>query len=169
MESLFTVFLLFLAAITALISYLVIPYIPVVVLMTAAAVALAGGVWWHWTQFGVDYRTSTWQEQLRNYASYVMLLVVILLSYAFYVFAWSGSSLQDYATRAQSAIRNAGRKASSQLINSTSRVSSALFSNSTPRQISEPEESPAAFNIGANRGFNQNRNRGLTGEPAYLD
>jgi hypothetical protein len=165
MESLFTVFLLFLAAITALISYLVIPYIPVVVLMTAAAVALAGGVWWHWTQFGVDYRTSTWQEQLRNYASYVMLLVVILLSYAFYVFAWGGSSLQDYATRAQGAIRNAGRKASSQLINSTSRASSALFSNST----SASEESSAAFNLGVNRALNQNRNRGFTGEPAYLD
>lgn len=165
MESLFTTFLLFLAAITAIISYLVIPYIPVVVLMTAAAVALAGGVWWHWTQFGVDYRTSTWQEQLRNYASYVMLLVVILLSYAFYVFAWSGGSLQDYATRA----RNAGRKASTQLINSSTRgisaISNALFSPSSPS-----EESPAAA-AANNRGggiFNFNRNRGAT-EPAYLD
>jgi hypothetical protein len=163
MESLFTTFLLFLAAITAMISYLVIPYVPVVVLTTAAAVALAGGVWWHWTQFGVDYRTSTWQEQLRNYASYVMLLVVILLSYAFYVFGWSGSSLQEYATRAQTAVRNAGRKASSQLIGGTTRsisaISNALFSSSN------------STNYGANvtnRGV-FNRGREATGEPAYLD
>jgi hypothetical protein len=160
MESLFTTFLVFLAAITAMISYLVIPYIPVVVLMTAAAVALAGGIWWHWTQFGVDYRTSTWQEQLRNYASYVMLLVVILLSYAFYVFVWSGSSLQDYATRA----RNVGRKATTQIAESTSRgfsaVTNALFSPSSP--------SPVPASTASNRNI-FNRNRGFTGEPAYLD
>lgn len=156
MESLFTTFLVFLVGITALISYLVIPYIPVVVLMAAAAAALAGGVWWHWTQFGVDYRTSTWQEQLRNYASYVMLLVVILLSYAFYVFTWGGGSVQEYADRA----RNAGRKATSQIAESSSRgfsaITSALFSPSS--------SSPAA----PNRNI-FNRNRGLTGEPAYLD
>ena len=169
MESLFTVFLLFLAAITAMISYLVIPYIPVVALMVGAAAALVGGIWWHWSQFAVEYRTSTWQEQLRNYASYVMLLVVILLSYAFYVFAWSGSSIQEYATRA----RNAGRKASTQLINSSSRgisaVSNALFSSSPSSPSEEVVAAPAAFNV-RNRGiFNLNRNRGNTGEPAYLD
>ena len=158
MESLFTTFLVFLAGITALISYLVIPYVPVVILMTAAAVALAGGVWWHWTQFGVDYRMSTWQEQLRNYASYVMLLVVILLSYAFYTFTWGGGSVQEYADRA----RNAGRKATTQMSESTSRgfsaITSALFSPSSP--------SPAA--AAPNRNI-FNRNRGSTGEPAYLD
>jgi hypothetical protein len=158
MESLFTTFLVFLAGITALISYLIIPYIPVVVLMTAAAVALAGGVWWHWTQFGVDYRTSTWQEQLRNYASYVMLLVVILLSYAFYAFTWGGNSIQDYTERA----RNAGRKATTQLSESTSRGFSS-FTNALFNPASSSSPSPAK-----NRSiFNQNR--GITGEPAYLD
>lgn len=173
MESIFTVFLLFLAAITALLTYLVVPYVPVVVLMTAAAVALAGGVWWHWTQFGVDYRTSTWQEQLRNYASYVILLVVVLLSYAFYVFAWEGGSLQEYAMRAQGAIRNAGRKVSSQVISSTSRMSNTLFSNSNSGSkanaaaIFEPAEAPGRRNyMNANRGGG-----GFTGEgaAAYLE
>lgn len=157
MESLFTTFLVFLAGITALISYLVIPYIPVVMLMTAAVVVLAGVIWWHWTQFGVDYRTSTWQEQLRNYASYVMLLVVILLSYAFYAFTWGGGSVQDYADRA----RNAGRKASSQVAESTSRGFSAI----TSALFSPPSSSPSAA---PNRSI-FNRNRGFTGEPAYLD
>ena len=133
MDSIFTVFLLFIAALTAMLSYLLMPTVPVTALSTAAALALAAAVWWHWTQFGSEYRTSTWQENLRNYASYAILLVVILLSYAFYVFAWSGTSIQEYATRARSAIRDVGRKASSQLIGGTTRTVSAmsntLFSN----------------------------------------
>lgn len=136
MDSIFTVFLLFLAALTALLSYLLIPTIPVTMLTTVAAIALAAGVWWHWTQFGTEYRLSTWQENLRNYASYAILAVVILLSYAFYVFAWSGTSFQEYANRARSAVREAGRKASSQLIGGTTRsvsaMSNTLFSNVAP-------------------------------------
>lgn len=136
MDSIFTVFLLFLAALTALLTYLIMPTIPVTTLTMAAALLLAAGVWWHWTQFGVEYRMSTWQENLRNYASYAILLVVLLLSYAFYVFAWSGTSFQEYATRTRSAIREAGRKASSQLIGGTTRsvsaMSNALFSNVSP-------------------------------------
>jgi hypothetical protein len=133
MDSIFTVFLLFIAALTAMLSYLIMPTVPVTAMTTVAALALAAGVWWHWTQFGSEYRTSTWQENLRNYASYAILLVVLLLSYAFYVFAWSGISIQEYANSARSAIRDAGRKASSQLVGGTTRTVSAmsntLFSN----------------------------------------
>ena len=136
MDSLATVFLLFIAALTALLTYLIMPSIPVTTLTTMAAILLAAGVWWHWTQFGSEWRLSTWQENLRNYASYAILLVVILLSYAFYVFAWSGTTVQEYANRARSAIREAGRKASSQLIGGTTRTVSAmsntLFSNVSP-------------------------------------
>ena len=134
MDSIFTIFLLFLAALVALISYLIIPYIPVVTLMTAAAIALAAGIWWHWTQFAVDYRTSTWQEQLRSYASYFMLLAVILMSYAFYVFAWQGSPLQGYASSAIQSIRDTGgRKISevaTRLVTSTKTVASPILTGS---------------------------------------
>jgi len=130
MDSLLSIFLLFIAAITALLTYMTVPFVPIVTLVTAAAIALAAGVWWHWTQFSVDYRTSTWQDQLRNYTSYAMLLVVILLSYAFYVFAWSGSSLQDYASSVQESARNASRRATTQAARALSAVSSALISES---------------------------------------
>lgn len=127
MDTTFSVFLLFLAAITALISYLTIPYIPVVMLMAGAAILLAGGVWWHWTQFSVDYRTSTWQEQLRNYASYVMVLVVILLAYAFYAFTRGGGSVQQVAMRTQETLRNTGRRATSGAARTLSTMSNTLF------------------------------------------
>ena len=109
MDTVFSVFLLFLASITALVSYLTIPHIPVVALMSAAAIALAVSVWWHWTQFSIDYRTSTWQEQVRAYSSYVIVIVVILLSYAFYVFSAGGGSVRQI----QDTVRNVGRRATS--------------------------------------------------------
>ena len=156
MDSLLSIFLLFIAAMTALLTYMFIPHVPVVALTSAAAIALAAGVWWHWTQFSVDYRTSTWQEQLRNYASYAMVLLVILLSYGFYVFAYSGSSLEQYAASAQTAIREAGRKATSQIIGGTTRAlsatSDALFSEAAVEPIV-----PRAANVN-NR---TNRNRSL--------
>jgi len=148
MDSLLSIFLLFIAAITALLTYMVVPFVPVVTLVSAAAIALAAGVWWHWTQFSVDYRTSTWQEQLRNYASYALVLVVILLSYGFYVFAWSGSSLQDYAASAANTVRNVGRRATSQIIGGTTRAltatSSALFSEASAAPASAPAPAPAS-------------------------
>ena len=125
MESLLSLFLLLIAGITALLTYMYIPHVPIVALISAASIALAAGVWWHWTQFAVDYRTSTWQEQLRNYASYVIVLLVILLSYAFYVFAYSGSTLEQYAMNARTAFQDAGRKATSRLISSATRSLSA--------------------------------------------
>lgn len=138
-----TTFLLFLATIVALLTYIIVPRVPVATLMSVAAVGLAIGVWWHWTQFAVDYRTSTWQEQLRYYASYVIVLLVILLSYAFYVFAWSGSSLQDYAESAARNVRNVGRRTLSRVSSNVSRASeatsSALFSEAAP-ELPEPVE-----------------------------
>jgi len=111
MQSILTPFLLFLAAIVALMTYMFIPSIPNIALTTGAAILLAAGIWWHWTQFGWEYRTSTWQEQLRNYASYVMVFVVILASYGFYVFAWqSDSGLKEAAVRATNAARNTSRQ-----------------------------------------------------------
>jgi hypothetical protein len=88
MDSMFSLFFLFIAVLTALLTYLVMPYVPISVLIIVSAILLVGGFWWHWTQFSVDYRLSTWQELLRNYASYALLLLAILLSYGFYVFVW---------------------------------------------------------------------------------
>ena len=157
MQSLLTTFLLFLAAIVALLTYLIVPSMSIMTLVTAASVALAVGVWWHWTQFSVDYRTATWPEQLRSYASYVMVLLVILLSYGVYVFVWSGSSLQDLAARTGAAVRNAGVA----VANTTSRASNTMFS-------SEEGGMSQLLNLGGltNMNRNRNRNRNLAGANA---
>lgn len=151
MDSLLTAFLLFIAAIVALLTYLIVPYVPAVALGAAAAVALAIGVWWHWTQFSIDYRTSTWQEQLRNYASYAILLLVILLSYTFYVFGWGGIS--GYVAQAKTSVVMATRRATSQISSGLSRASSAVSA------IGEAAITPmnsVASNLGMNSNFRRN-------------
>ena len=125
MDTLLTLIMLLVAATAVFVAYVVIPRAPVVVLAAGAAIALAGGVWWHWMQFSVDYRTSTWQEQLRNYASYVMVGVVILLSYAFYVFRSSGGSVRQVIADTQERVMSASRRVSS----ARNTASNSLFSS----------------------------------------
>lgn len=92
MESLASYFMLFLAGVSALVTYLIVPRLPAVALGSIAALALIAGVWWHWNQFATEYRTSTWQEYLRSWGSYVMVFAVIFLSYGVYAVTAGGSS-----------------------------------------------------------------------------
>ena len=132
MEPIFTLFLLFIAVISALLTYLVMPYIPITVLVMAAGVALAGGIWWHWTQFATEYRLSTWQEVLRNYASYALLLLAILLSYGFYTFVWvsNGGSFTAALSQVRGKFSEGIQRASNQASRSLSSAASALSSSS---------------------------------------
>jgi len=150
MESLFNFFLLLVAAIVAVATYIFVQNVPIVVLTSAAAIALAAGVWWHWTQFSQEYRTSTWQEQLRNYASYVLVFVVILLSYGFYVMAYSGSSLQMYAASAANAVRENAYKVTSTIASGTTRVASSATNALTAEAV------PAARNTNSSRNRSAN-------------
>jgi ABC-type transport system involved in multi-copper enzyme maturation permease subunit len=149
MDSILSTFLLFIAALTALITYFILPRVPVVALAAAASVALAGGVWWHWAQFSIEYRTSTWQEHLRNYASYVLIFVVILLSYGFYALANSGVAMQDYTQKAKNVIRNTGSRIANILP-----VTEAADVQASPA-VPTPFISPPANVI---RAANRNRN-----------
>jgi len=110
MDTLYTTFLLIIAAISAILTYAILPRIPVVLLASASAVALAGGVWWHLTQFSWEYRTSTWQEQLRNYAGFVMVFAVIVISYGFYA-VFSTSAMAPATKSAMSLITQATAQA----------------------------------------------------------
>jgi len=130
MDSIFTMFLLFIAVLTALFTYMIIPYTPVVVLTIASAVALAVFLWWHWTQFSIEYRLSTWQEVLQNYSSYALLLLVILVSYGFYVFVWisNGGSVQAAYMSARNSLSNGLQRGLSSASRSLSSVSAGLVS-----------------------------------------
>lgn len=132
MEGLTSLFMLFVVAIIGLLTYAIVPFAPITVLMLLAAAGLVGGLWWHWTQFSTDYRTSTWQEQLRNYASYVMVGVVIVASYTFYVFGWGGVS--GYVAGTVENVRSATVGALSEVAgnvgSAASATGSALFSSS---------------------------------------
>lgn len=134
MDSILTMFYIFIAVLTALLMYLVLPYIPVSVLTIGASVALAVGVWWHWKQFSVEYRLSTWQEMLRNYASYALLLLAILLSYGFYVFVWTsnGGNVEAAFNQMKNSVMNAGRNAMNKASQRLTAAGTSLSSNLGP-------------------------------------
>lgn len=90
-------FLLLIAGLAAVVTFAVVPKVPVVALVSASAVTMAGAIVWHWLQFSTDYRTNTWMEQLRNYSSYVMLFAIFLVSFGFYTFAWMNKGLTPQA------------------------------------------------------------------------
>jgi len=137
MDSLLSVFLLFVAAVASLLTYIVVPSLPVVALVFASAILLAAGVWWHWTQFAIDYRASTWQENLRNYASYALVAVVILITYAFYVFLNSDAPTQAYVSSYMPSLpsmpslssnsRNAGRNQSLNILQNMSEAATNIL------------------------------------------
>jgi hypothetical protein len=163
MDGLASLFMLFVAAIVGLLTYIVVPFTPITVLMLAAGAGLVGALWWHWTQFSTEYRTSTWQEQLRNYAAYVMVAVVILVSYTFYVFGWGGVS--GYVTSAVSEFRDVTVGTLSEV---ASNVGSAAAATGTTLFASSNSGAGGIVNAGGSNA-NRNRNRNLMGRNAILE
>jgi hypothetical protein len=153
MEGLASLFMLFVVAIIGLLTYVIVPFTPTVVLMLLATAGLAAGLWWHWTQFSVDYRTSTWQEQLRNYASYVMVAVVIAASYTFYVFGWGGVS--GYVTDTVESVRSATADAVSEVTGNIGEAAGTALSVTYP-------------NRNRSRNSNITRNGGILGNLGNL-
>jgi len=152
-------FLLFIAIMTSLITYAIIPRVPVIALVSTASVMLAGGVWWHWMQFAVDYRNNTWMEQLRNYSAYVMVFFVILLSYGYYTFAIGSSSsssanegsLSASLSKSANAVMEQGQEIGSSIMEAPGAVLETLGNLL--------EEAPKANgNVGANASANRNGN-----------
>lgn len=128
-------FLLLIAGLAAIITYAIIPKVPVVALVSAAAITLAGAIVWHWLQFASDYRANTWMEQLRNYSSYVMLLVIFIASYGFYTFAWMNRGLTT--TPAAEVIPRNVTEAATAILNAPAEVVSDTIETIT-RALSQP-------------------------------
>ncbi len=168
MESLASYFMLFLAAISALVTYLIVPRLPTVALGSIAAVALIAGVWWHWNQFATEYRTSTWQEYLRSWGSYVMVFAVIFLSYGVYAVTSSGPSVTKVSERPTTPT-----PATTPVMSNITEAVGNMFNMGAP--VSAPEEPivPAVpepiIPTGAPGGFNLNLGiGGNTGSSANL-
>lgn len=146
MDGYSAVVLLFFGYVVGQITFFAVPYLPIAVLTGASAVTLAAVLLWHWTQFSVEYRLSTWQEGLRNYASYFLIFLVMLLSYGFYVFSRNGGSVAAVAQQAQSASRNA--------LNRSSRAIAQVFQAAEP----SPSSTMSIFGQNTNRNTNAGAN-----------
>lgn len=76
--------LVFLLA-AAAVCYFVLPGLAPQILIGSGIVLLLVTAYMHWSKFGVmEYERATWQYNLRQYGSYVMMAAVILGAYGFY-------------------------------------------------------------------------------------
>lgn len=68
------------------VAFFFIPKLAPTVLMTGSAIAIIVALYLHYKQFGNnEYSRSTWQNNLKLYARYVMIAAVIFGAYTFYV------------------------------------------------------------------------------------
>jgi hypothetical protein len=76
--------LVFLLA-AAMICYFVLPNLAPPIIIGAGVVLLLAAAYKHWSTFGtMEYERATWQYNLRQYGSYVMMGMVLLGAYGFY-------------------------------------------------------------------------------------
>lgn len=76
--------IVFLLAAAAL-CYFVLPGLAPQILIGCGVVLLVVTAYMHWSKFGVmEYERATWQYNLRQYGSYIMMGAVILGAYGFY-------------------------------------------------------------------------------------
>lgn len=113
------------------ITFYVLPGFAPTVLVTGSALVLAAALYLHVSQFGVmEYERATWKHQLRNYGSYIMVVLVLLGAYGFYAMnnsqaggifssssmpalqmpGMSGGGLKDVYDTASSRVRDLVRK-----------------------------------------------------------
>lgn len=90
MQLLFPSLILLLAAVA--IAFFVFPRVAPMVLVVGSAITFLLALYVHWSQFGIaEYERSTWQNNLRQYSSLLMMAVVLLAAYGFYAMNQSGA------------------------------------------------------------------------------
>ena len=80
--------------IMALIVFLILPRIGAPILAVLSLVLLGYAVYNHIQLFYPEYRYSTWQDQLKQYASFIMvgILIILILLYLGFIFTTQGAS-----------------------------------------------------------------------------
>lgn len=154
-------FLLFVALMSSLLTYAIIPRLPIIALISAASIVLAAGVWWHWMQFAVDYKNNTWMEQLRNYSPYVLVFFVILFSYGYYTLAFTSTASEPSEPSIASSVIEQSQEIGSQIMSAPSAVLETL--GNLLDDEGENEGRGRNANANANRELNANgdRNRNM--------
>ena len=72
---------------------IVLPGFAVTALITGSVIMVALASYIHWHKFGVmEYERATWMDNLRKYASYVIILLILVGAYGFYALNASAST-----------------------------------------------------------------------------
>lgn len=110
MQLLFPSLVLLLASVA--IAFFVFPRVAPMVLVVGSAITFLLALYVHWSQFGVaEYERSTWQNNLRQYSSLLMMAVVLLAAYGFYAMNQGGAGETPAAVATATASANAANAA----------------------------------------------------------
>jgi hypothetical protein len=120
--------------IAALLVFLVLPRLGAPVLAVLSIVLLIYGIMSHVSIFYSEYRYSTWQEQLKFYAPFLMIGGVILMSlmYMGFLFGTQGSSalpasnLPAGTNTAVNSVANAANNAATSVANTVANVGNTI-------------------------------------------
>jgi hypothetical protein len=82
------------------IAFVVLPKYAPFVLVSGSIVALLTALYIHWSQFGTsEYKRATWLYNLRQFTSYILVVVILIGAAVFYALNNSGST-SSFATPA---------------------------------------------------------------------
>lgn len=154
--------------IVALIVFLVLPRMGAPLLAVLALVMLYFGIKNHMSQFGSEYRFSTWQELLKDYAAFFLVgfLILAVLGYIAFLFGMGGgSSLPASNLPAVTNVLNATKSSNTGILGAaTNGINNALTTvtgnrSNTLANLGKVVQTPLNA-LGLNTGRN---NRGLLG------
>lgn len=83
MQLLFPSLILLLAAVA--IAFFILPRVAPMVLVIGSGITFAIALYFHWSKFGVsEYDRATWQNNLKQYGSLLLMAIILLAAYGFY-------------------------------------------------------------------------------------
>jgi hypothetical protein len=125
--------------ILALIVFLILPRLGAPILAALSIVLLVYGIYNHIQLFSAEYRYSTWQEQLKTYAPFVIIggLILSVLMYLGFVFKTEGASAlpasnvpivnaTEVVNSANTAVTDAVNKVTNTVTNAVNKVTNTL-------------------------------------------
>jgi hypothetical protein len=149
--------------IAGLIVFLILPRLGAPILAVLSLALLAYGVYNHMRLFSNEYRSSTWQERLKDYAPFVTIgvLILFIIGYMGYLFSSGGTSALPAsnapATEAVVNATNAVVNATNQVTNLAEQAFNAV-GNATIGAVEGVTN--AVQNVAGAVGFGNQRNNG---------
>ena len=153
--------------ISGLLSFLVVPRLSVPIVLLLSLIILAVVMKNHYYVFYSEYRYQTWTDQLKDYAPYVVIGVLIIFIFSSISFVLQYKSAPQgglaipevaplppasTATNPVTSVINAGIKSANELVNTANTVVTNVINANKPKNAGQ-----SSYNLTALMGSNKNK------------